>query len=76
MDTLADLEDVFCERRIDNEYFPSTRHEHWSEEGGDEEDDTNVENNQVSWVAAKKPRHHLLLEKEKAKSITEYKYAL
>lgn len=70
MDTLTNLENVFSERRIDDEDLPSARHKDAPKDRRNNKDNTHVEHNQVCWVAGKETWHHFLLEKDKPKSFS------
>ena len=68
MYTLANLEDVFRERCVNDVYLPCPRNEGWSEECGYHDNDTDVEDNDVTWVAGKEVWHYFLLEQYETKS--------
>ena len=70
MDTLANLENVFCERRIDDEDLPSARHKYAPKDRRNNKNNTHVEHNQVGRVAGKETWHHFLLEEDKPKSFS------
>ena len=70
MDGLADLEYVFCEWCINDEYLPGPRHEYTTEDRGDDVNHTDIEEDQVHRVTLQEARQDLLLKQDKSEAVT------
>lgn len=68
MYTLANLENVLCERRVNYENLPRPRHKYAPENGGHDKDNTCIEDHQVGRVAGKETGQHFLLEQNEPES--------
>ena len=68
MYTLANLENVLCERRVNYENLPRPRHKYAPENGGHDKDNTCIEDHQVGRVASKETGQHFLLEQNEPES--------